>query len=81
MRLVDRAAEVKGIIEREPGVRAAEIAERTGVSKATLTRVIRTLVDADEIQRKRDSSGRGLGLHSTQLALRRRLISRQWNDL
>jgi len=74
----ERASEIRKLVEAEPGIRAVEIAERTGVTKGTVSLAIRALRAADEIEVIPHGPGRGQGLRVSALAQRRMLLRKKW---
>jgi len=73
-----RASEIRKLVEAEPGIRAVEIAERTGVSKGTVSLAIRALRAADEIEIINSGAGRGQGLRVSAVAQKRMLLRKKW---
>jgi len=73
---MERAAQIRKIIEDNPGIQQHEIADRLGVSKATVSLAMLGL--RDEVAGERSGRGIGLKIKVTESALRRRLLTRHW---
>lgn len=73
---VERGKEIKALLEKEPGLTSREIAKKLNVSPGTVSLALKGLVNAEEVQGKR--VGRGIGLHLTMNAKRRKLLSERW---
>ena len=73
---VERARQIREIVEKNPGVKGAEVAQELGVSAATVSLVVSGMRDAGEIKQVR--SGKGYGLHLTRDAVARKIVAKRW---
>jgi len=72
----DRAKQIKDLLADNPGLNSRAVARELGVSPATVSLVLRGLKDTDQIEQRR--AGRGMGLHLTSSATKRRIITQKW---
>lgn len=58
--LVERARDAQALIEKQPGIKPCELAERYGLTRGMITHVVSLLVSWDVVERV--PAGRGYGL-------------------
>lgn len=73
---IERAQQVMQAITESPGIQQHEIAEKLGVSRATVSLAMQIL--REEVAGQRQGRGIGLKARVTDAALRRRMITQRW---
>lgn len=76
MASTDRIAEIRALIEQEPGISPGEVARRLGVSNGRVSQVIGAMKQAEVIERRQN--GRKVGLHLSASAMRSQLLRKRW---
>jgi len=73
---IERAAQIRDLVQSEPGLNSREVARRLGVSPATVCLVLAELKSSGDVRAKRQ--GRGQALYPSDQALRRKYLSQRW---
>lgn len=69
---IRRAAEIRAMVEQEPGITSAEVARRLGVSPASVSLALAELKAGGDVRMVQ--RGKAKGLHPSDKALRRRYL-------
>lgn len=73
----ERAAQIRDLIEKEPGIRQCDIAGKLNVSPASITLAMQELKRSEDVVRTRHSE-RGFGLKLSKTAQGRAMLRRRW---
>lgn len=72
----ERAVQIKDLVAEKPGINSRAVAKELDVSPATVSLVLAGLKDSGQVKQVR--SGKGMGLHLTDQAVTRRLLTKRW---
>jgi Mn-dependent DtxR family transcriptional regulator len=73
---IDRAKQIRAIVEDRPGITSKELADEMGVTPGRVSQLVSAMRSKGDINLRK--KGKAAGLHLSDSAMRRRLLRQRW---